>query len=102
MRIDGEVVNDEDDQITDRNKGDDAGVFKRIETAEEAERDDEEHEGCDPKVSVDQIGYCIGVLIKAQHDTGHEISDNDHVGDADAKALDGDGQVEDDGGVGVG
>lgn len=53
-------------------------------------------------MAVDEIREVFGVVGDALHDAGHEVADDDHVGDADAEALDGNGEVEDDGGVGVG
>lgn len=95
------MVDDQDNQVANGDEGDDAGVFQRVESAQEAQRDDEEHKGGDPKVAVDKVGKVFGVVGDALHDAGHEVADDDHVGDADAEALDGNGHVKDDGGVGV-
>lgn len=51
-------------------------------------------------MSVQQI-FGSGSVCKATDDTGHEITDNDEITDANTKTLDGDGSVEDDGSVGV-
>jgi hypothetical protein len=50
---------------------------------------------------VHQISSVPG-MSKALHNTGHEISDDDQVADADAKALDRNRRVKDDSGVGIG
>lgn len=51
-------------------------------------------------MSVQQI-FGSRSVCKATDDTGHEIADDDEIADADTKALDSDGSVEDDGSVGV-
>lgn len=102
VRIGGKVVDDEDDEVANGDEGDDAGVLEGVEAAQEAQRDDEEHKGGDPKVAAEEVGELGGVAGDALHDAGHQVADDDHVGDADAEALDGDGGVKDDGGVGVG
>lgn len=58
------------------------------------------HEGSNPEVSVQQI-FGSGSVCEATNDTGHEITDDNEITDADTEALDSNGSVEDDGSVGV-
>jgi len=58
------------------------------------------HEGSNPEVSVQQI-FGSRSVCEATNDTGHEITDDDKITDADTEALDSDGSVEDDGSIGV-
>lgn len=100
--VGSKVVDDEDNQVANGDEGDDAGVLERVETAQEAKRNDEQHKGGDPEMAIDEVGKVLGMVGQALHDTRHQVADDDHVGDADAEALDSNGEVEDDGGVGVG
>lgn len=101
MRIDGEMIHHKHNQISDRHERDKTGVFERVKPSQEAEGNDEKHECRNPKVSVDQVRNPLRLVVESQHDAGHEIADDDHVGNGHAKALDGNGSVKDDGCLGI-
>ncbi|KAH8712776.1 hypothetical protein HC256_005950 [Beauveria bassiana] len=100
--ISSKVVDNQDDQVADGDEGDDASVFERVEAAQEAEGNDKQHKSGDPEMAVDQVGKAFGMVGETLHDAGHQVANDDHVGDADAEAFYGDGEVEDDGSIGVG
>jgi len=52
-------------------------------------------------VSVEEIRKVVGMARNTLHNARHQVANDDHVGDADTKALDGNGGVKDDCGVGV-
>ena len=59
------------------------------------------HECSNPEMPVHQISS-VPRMSKALHNTGHEISDDDQVADADTEALDRNRRVKDDSGIGIG
>ena len=59
------------------------------------------HKGSNPEMSVQQI-FGGGSIGETTHHTGHQVADDDEITDADTEALDGNGSIENDSGVGVG
>jgi len=59
------------------------------------------HECGNPEMPIHQVANFAGAFVEAQHDAWHQVSNDDEVADANAKALDGDGGVEYDGEVRV-
>ena len=79
MRVDSEVIDDEYNQIPNGYQRDDACILERIQPFQETQRNNEEHEGGDPEVTVDEIGELIGMAIKPESNAGHEVANDNHV-----------------------
>ena len=92
----GEVVHDQDDKVADRDERDDRGVFERVEPAQKRERNDHQHKGGHPEVSVDQKTRETVLVGEAEDNAGHQITNDDQIADTHPEALDGDGRVEND------
>ena len=96
MEVRSEMVDNQDDEISNGNQGDDAGVFERVKPPQKAQWNNQEHKGCDPKVTVDEVRKLLSMTVESANYAGHQVTDNDHIGDSDSKALDGDSQIEQD------
>lgn len=65
MGIGGKVVDDQHDEVPDRDQGDEAGVLERVQPPQKAQGYDEEHKGRYPKMPVDQVGKVSNVAVEA-------------------------------------
>lgn len=79
VRIGSEMVDDQDNEVANRDESNNAGVFERVEPAQEAERDDEKHKSSDPEVAVNKIGKVFSVVCDALHDARHQVANDDHI-----------------------
>lgn len=100
QRFGAEMINHENDEVANGYQGNDAGIFERVESSKETQGNDEEHESRDPKVPVREVRSLIrDGAVEPEDNLGHEIADDDQVGNTHSEALDGDGGVEEDRGV---
>lgn len=101
VRVDRKVVDDQNDEISNRNQSNQTGILERVKPLEKAQWDNEKHKGSNPKVSVHQIRNPISGAVEAQGHSGHKVADNNHVGDPNPEALNRDSGVENDGRIGI-
>lgn len=79
MRVDTKVIDDQDNKVSNRDESNNAGIFKRVESPEKAQGDDQEHESRDPKMAVNQVRYLVRVVFEAESHAWHKVADNYHV-----------------------
>lgn len=89
MSVYREMIDYQNDEVADRDQSNDARVLERIQTSQEAQGDNQEHESSNPEVPVKQVRRVPVVANKAQDHSRHQVSDNDHVRNAHAKAFNG-------------
>jgi hypothetical protein len=95
MRIGGEVVDNQDYQISNGHQGHDTGVFQRVESPQKAQRYDDEHEGSHPKLTVHEERDVVCSTVESPHNSWHQLPNDYQIGDSNTKALDSNGSVED-------
>jgi hypothetical protein len=96
------VVDDQNDEIANRNQGNHARVLERIEFLREAQRYNEEQEECRyPELALGQERITRLYAAKRFCHARHQVANDDHVRDANAKAFYGNGGIKHHGGVRV-
>ena len=95
------MVDNQHDEVADGYERNNRCVLQRVESSEEGERYDDEHECGNPEMSIKHEWWQCTVILKTSHHSRHQVSNYDQIADTNSEAFDSDRSVEYDGGVGV-